>query len=42
MSGLITTEFQALTDMTYLDLSNNRLSGDFNTMFAGLNKFGKG
>jgi hypothetical protein len=42
MSGLITTEFQAFADITYLDLSNNRFSGDFNSMLVGLNKFGKG
>jgi len=41
MSGFLTTEFQTLADISHLDLSNNRFSGDFNTMFAGLTNLGK-
>lgn len=41
LTGLSTTEFQIFTDITYLDLSNNRFSGDFTTIFAGLNNLGK-
>lgn len=41
LNGFITTEFQVFTDIKNLDLSNNRFSGDFTTMFAGLNNLGK-
>ena len=41
MTGLLTTEFLTFTDMTYLDLSNNLFSGEFNAMFAGLTNLGK-
>lgn len=41
MSGMITTEFQVFTDITYLDISNNQFSGNFYGMFAGLNNLGK-
>lgn len=41
MSGFLTTEFQAFQDITYLDLSNNRFSGDLNTVVAGLTNLGE-
>lgn len=40
LSGTLTTEFQAFTNLATLDLANNYFFGNFNSIFAGMEKLG--
>jgi hypothetical protein len=40
LSGTLTTEFQASTNLASLDLANNYFFGNFNSIFAGMDKLG--
>jgi hypothetical protein len=40
LSGTLTTEFRASTNLASLHLANNYFFGNFNSIFAGMDKIG--
>jgi hypothetical protein len=41
LTGTLTTEFQSLVHLSFLDLGNNEFLGNFNTVFQGMDTLGK-